>query len=67
MGVDVEDDEALAGADGRSVAADGKREGCVLQDVAEGAALEVAEVTTGGGRGSTGRGLCQIGEVGSGL
>ena len=63
----MEDDVALAGADGRGVAADGKREGRILEDIAEGAALPVAEIAAGSGVGATGVGAGEGCEVGAGL
>ena len=66
VGVYVEDDVALAGADGIGIGADGEREGGLLEDLAEGAALEVAEVAAGSGGGAAGVGAGEGGEVGAG-
>ena len=62
----MEDDVALAGTDGVGIAADGKGEGGLLEDVAEGAALPVAEVAAGSGIGAAGVGAGEGGEVSAG-
>jgi hypothetical protein len=54
VAVDVEDDVALAGADGVGIAADGEGEGGLFEDVAEATALEVAEVAAGRSGGAAG-------------
>ena len=66
VGVYVEDDVALAGTDGVGIAADGEGEGGLLEDVAEGAALPVAEVAAGRGGGAAGVGAGEGGEVAAG-
>ncbi len=63
MRVYVEDDVALAGTDGLGVGADGEGEGGLLEDIAEGTALPVAEVSAASGIGAAGVGAGEGGEV----
>src|ERR1700679_1185566 len=61
----VEDDVALAGADGIGIGTHRKRERRLLEDVAQGTALPVAEVAAASSIGTAGVGAGEGGEVGA--